>query len=214
MSRKRLAAMAAAVVALGSSAANAEPSEFAGFYAGAHAGYIDLNADFNGGDLDAGGTIGGLQLGYNVLSGNLIWGIESDVSLTDVDPDGTCPFSAALSCDIDITALATVRGRVGYASGNWMVYATGGAAGGDFDITTSGLAGSSHDNDGEYGWTVGAGVEYLLGGGLPGPRNVGFKLEYRYLSFGDVHIDNAPGSGKQDVGIDAHVIMGGVNWHF
>lgn len=205
----------AAVAVLAAPAAQAEPSEFAGFYAGAHVGYVDANADFDGGDLDEGDTIGGLQVGYNMLSGNLIWGIETDLSLTGANPKGTCPFDAALSCDVDIDGLGTLRARAGYASGDWLFYVTGGAAAGHFEVATSGAAGSSHDDEGRLGWTVGAGLEYLVGGGMPGPRNVGVKLEYRYVDLFDIDINRTPTTGaSEDMGFSSHTIMIGVNWHF
>lgn len=221
MSRTRiaLAATVAAFLAspIGASVAQADPSEMAGFYAGAHVGYTDANADF-GSTLDEQNLLGGLQAGYNFLSGNIIWGIETDVSLTGADPDGACPFNAGLSCDVDVQGLATLRARAGYASGNWLFYVTGGAAAGQFDIDTVGAAGSSHDDDGDIGWTVGAGVEYLVGGGKPGPRNVGVKLEYRYLSLDgwtELDIDAEPGTGiRREMDFNSHTVMVGVNWHF
>lgn len=217
MKIRRLAVAAAGVAILAAPGVQAEPSEFAGLYAGAHAGYIDVTTKFDGGGkLDAQDGLGGLQLGYNVLTGdNLIWGIETDFSLTGADPDGTCPFDAALSCDIDITGMATLRARLGYASGDWLLYVTGGAAAAHFEVDTSGAAGTSHDNEGEFGWTAGAGLEYLVGGGKPGHKNVGVKVEYRYMRFDNFDIDRTPTSGAEiDIDLDAHVIMLGVNWHF
>lgn len=217
MSTIRTATTAVAAILL-ASAAQAEPSEFAGFYAGAHVGYADVNVDYSpGGEDDEGHGFGGLQAGYNFLTGNIIWGFETDVSLTGADPSGTCPFDATLSCEADIEGLTTLRARAGYASGDWLFYVTGGAAAINLDAKTSGAAGSSHDNEAELGWTAGAGVEHLLGGGLPGPRNVGVKLEYRYLSFkrDELDIDRTPtGITNIDLDVDSHLIMIGVNWHF
>lgn len=221
MSRARLAFSAALAAILVSPVtapvAQAEPSEMAGFYAGAHAGYIDAEADFDGaGDLTEDGTIGGLQIGYNFLTGdNLIWGIETDGSLTGADPDGTCPVDSSLSCTVDIEGIGTLRARVGYATGDWLVYVTGGAAAAHFKVRTSGAAGSSTDDEGEFGWTAGAGVEYLVGGGKPGHKNVGLKLEYRYLHFPNFDIDRLPTTGAEaEIDLNSHVIMFGVNWHF
>lgn len=221
MSRMHIAIAAATAAVLtvpvAAPVAQAEPSEMAGFYVGAHAGYIDAEADFErGGDLSEGHGLGGLQIGYNVLSGgNFIWGIETDGSLTAADPSGTCPFDAALNCDVDIKGIGTLRARVGYASGDWLVYVTGGAAAARFEIDTAGAAGSSHDNEGEFGIAAGAGVEYLVGSGLTGHKNVGVKLEYRYLHFREFDIDRTPTTGEEvDIDLSSHVIMVGVNWHF
>lgn len=217
MSRIRIVLAATATAILAAPIAQAEPSEFRGFYAGAHAGYINAEADFDGGgDLDEGGTIGGLQIGYNVLTGgNLVWGIETDVSLTGADPDGTCPVDSALNCSVDIEGMGTLRARVGYASGDWLLYVTGGAAAAHFDVRSRGAAGSSNDDEGEFGWTAGAGIEYLVGGGKPGHKNVGLKVEYRFLQFPNFDIDRLPTSGDPAIiDLDSHVVMFGVNWHF
>ena len=200
-------------------AAQADPADLAGFYVGAHLGYhVDAKADFeDGGVIDDEGTMGGFQLGYNVLSGNVIWGLETDISLTDANPSGTCPFDAALNCDVDIDGMATLRARLGYASGDWLIYATGGAAGAQLDIETSGAAGSSRDNEGGLGWTAGAGIEYMVGSGIGGVNNtVGVKLEYRYVDlFHGMDIDATPTTGSDEyMDLETHTVMIGINWHF
>lgn len=224
MSTTRIAMTAAAAMLLAPAAmllapaAHAGPADMAGLYVGAHAGYhADANADFDGGLLDDEGTIGGLQAGYNFLSGNVIWGLETDVALTDANPSGTCPFDSALGCDVDIDGMATLRARVGYASGDWLFYVTGGAAAAQFDIRTSGAAGSSKDDEGDLGWTAGAGVEYMIGSGIGGVKStVGVKLEYRYVSlFDGLEIDSTPTTGaREEMDFDSHTVMVGINWHF
>ena len=84
MSRIRTAAAATAVLLFATPMAQASPFEFAGFYAGAHAGYMHSSADFSGGGskLKDGGSMGGLQAGYNIINGNIMFGVETDVSLT------------------------------------------------------------------------------------------------------------------------------------
>ena len=59
-----------------------------------------------------------------------------------------------------------------------------------------------------FGWTVGAGVERMVG------DLVGVKLEYRFMSFKDADFDPFPGFGDSDIDFDIHVIMAGVNFHF
>lgn len=217
MSRVHLAAAAAVAAILSAPAAQAEPQEFAGLYAGVHIGYIDVNTDFDtGGGLDHDGVVGGFQIGANMAVGNLIWGVETDLSLTDADPGGACPFSARTSCEIDVEGLGTLRARVGYVvMDDLLLYVTGGAAAGHFKVETAGPGGTSKDDEGEFGWTAGAGIEYLVGSSpLPGEKNVGIKIEYRYMDFSSFDIDNAPNFGEQDIDLDSHAIMAGVNWHF
>ena len=207
MSKIQTADAATAVLLLTTPMAQASPFEFAGFYAGAHAGYLDTSADFNSGDLGEDGTMGGLQAGYNFMNGNLLYGVEFDVSLTNSNPDGGCPNNPGVSCKVETGPVGTLRGRLGYAQDDWLLYVTGGAAASKFELNTSGPGGR---NSGLHGWTVGAGGEYLLG------DIIGVKLEYRYLQFGDFGgFDEKlkdPTGAKIDVNM--HVIMGGVNFHF
>lgn len=213
MSRTQLAAAAAAALLLAAPTAQAAPFEFAGFYAGAHFGYMDRSADFggissggNGGDISGGGLMGGLQAGYNMVFDNIVVGVETDISLSGANPDGSCPNVSSFKCEVDLGPMATLRPRVGYAVNDFLIYATGGAAGSRIDTQIRG-GGSSADNEqGIFGWTVGGGVEYLIG------DIVGVKAEYRDLRFGDFDNIKAPNGAK--IKIDTHTVMGGLNFHF
>ncbi len=199
MSRAGLAAVTAFSFLFSVPEAEAAPFEFSGFYAGAHAGVSDMNADLGAGSDSDGGAMGGLQAGYNFLSGNLIWGVETDVSGIGGDPSAGCGLAA--NCSIDLDLAASLRPRIGYAVDDFLIYATGGIAAARFDLSTGAGGGST---EGAYGWTVGAGAEYLLG------DIVGLKLEYRYMSFSNVDF----GGGLPDADIDIHTVIGGINFHF
>jgi outer membrane immunogenic protein len=187
MSRIKLATAATAALLLTAPMAQAEPFHFGGFYAGGHFGYMDVDAGFGSGD----GTMGGLQAGYNSVNGTFMWGVEIDFSLTDASP----------CCDIDVGPFATLRPRIGYAVDNWLLYFTGGIASvqvEDFDAF-----------DGTYGWTLGAGVERMVG------DIVGVKLEYRYMRFDDLEQGlSAPPASSSGDDFDMHTVMVGVNFHF
>ena len=160
MSRIKLAT---AALLLAAPMAQAAPFHFSGFYAGGHFGYTNVDADFDlgGNTLSGEGLMGGLQAGYNALNGNLIWGVEIDISGMDANPSGTCAFNSALDCDISLGPIGTVRGRLGYASGNWLVYVTGGVAATHYELDSkTKIGGVTVDdaNGGVFGWTVGAGV--------------------------------------------------------
>lgn len=114
--------------------------------------YIGVNA--GGGwlkDLEgnrSGGLIGG-TLGYNFQPGGpWVWGLEGDLGY----------FSNS-----DLKYLGTVRGRLGYATGPFLPYITGG------------LAVMNDDGSARAGWTVGAGIEYGL------MQNISIKGEYLYV---------------------------------
>ncbi len=209
MKRASVAALAVSGVLIGAQDSGAAPFEFAGFYAGAHAGYADMTADFGGGNLDGGDALGGLQAGYNYVNGNLVLGVEADLSAGGGDASGTCPFNGALTCSVDIDLMATLRPRVGYAMNDFLLYATGGLAAARFDIVSRGAGPGTVDDseEGAYGWTVGAGLEYMLG------DIVSVRLEYRYLSFPDVDFNPVLG-GPSGMDADIHSVIGGINFHF
>ncbi len=192
MSRIKLATAATAALLVTAPMAQASPFEFGGFYAGVHLGYMDVEADSDGGggSISDDGMMGGLQAGYNVLSGNFMWGIETDISLTNASPGGV----------IDVGPIATLRPRIGYAVDDWLLYVTGGIASSQFEDFDA--------FDGEFGWTLGAGGEYLLG------DIVGVKLEYRYMRFGDVEQGIVSPLGGSGIDFDMHTVMAGVNFHF
>jgi high affinity Mn2+ porin len=72
-----------------------------------------------------------LQFGYNyLLPSRLLVGVEGDISFPNFLDDGivaarTSP-SSAVTEKLDF--ISTLRGRSGYASDNWLFYATGGLA--------------------------------------------------------------------------------------
>ena len=105
-----------------------------------------------------------------------------------------------------ITYFATVRGRIGYAPGNWMVYATGGWAYGEFrsEATRYGVTASLANS--RSGWTVGGGLEWMFA-----PR-WSAKLEYLYLDTGsfDSTVFGVPITGQ----LNDNVVRVGVNYHF
>ena len=85
----------------------------------------------------------------------------------------------------------TVRGRFGVVSGPWLLYGTGGLAYGhvkysylNTNVPFGGpLTISASDSAVQFGWTVGAGVEY----GFLGRWSA--KLEYLYYDLGDHSFD-------------------------
>jgi outer membrane immunogenic protein len=209
MSNTSKAAAATLALLISAAPADAQPFELGGFYAGVHVGVVDLEADFDGGNIDDTGSFGGFQAGYNFMRGNLMWGIETDFSLGDANPDGTCPFNGALNCEISVGPIATLRPRVGYATGNWLLYATGGIAGARVSVESNGAFGQVDDvEDGVLGWTAGAGVEYLVS------KDVGVKLEYRYMQFGGFDYDPFLGPDNVDVDFKMNSVQAGVNLHF
>ena len=113
------------------------PWSWRGFYAGVNAGYAwggDDSVTLSGpggtatGTLEPNGWFGGGQIGYNAQFQSLVFGIEADLQGADIS-DG----NAFASTNVDW--FSTVRGRVGYAAGPALLYATGGFAFADVNTT-------------------------------------------------------------------------------
>jgi outer membrane immunogenic protein len=107
--------------------------------------------DFSKHDDDT-SFIGGVHAGYNLQIDRTVLGFEGDIDFAD-----------------DIDYLASLRARLGYASGNFLIYATAGVAFAGFDdkaIRFSkpdfnySLRGDGDDR--KVGFVAGAGVEYMI----------------------------------------------------
>ena len=88
---------------------------------------------------ETGSFFAGLQMGYNyVLPNRFIVGVETDASFPSfLNPAGISiggtsalfpPSIGAEAFSETVLSSGTVRGRIGYAPGNWLLYATGGLA--------------------------------------------------------------------------------------
>jgi outer membrane immunogenic protein len=96
---------------------------------------------------------------------------------------------------------------VGYSAGRFLPYVTGGAAFGNIDAATPGLAGSSATN---VGWTVGAGIEFSIIG------HWSAKAEYLYVDLGKFNCGAgcAAGAAVDNVSFTTNLIRGGINYRF
>ncbi|KIZ40710.1 MULTISPECIES: outer membrane protein [Rhodopseudomonas] len=177
----------------------AAPS-WTGFYVGAHAGYGW--GDFEASDVDPvfrtlidenlnhkpDGGVFGAHAGYNYQVGDIVFGVEADGSYASIKGSvfydfpllgGT--FSDQQTSKID--ALFSARGRVGYAFGPALLYATGGVATAQVSSTFSaslfGQSLSTADKAWHVGYTVGGGIEYKLA------SNWSTRVEYLYADLGE-----------------------------
>jgi outer membrane immunogenic protein len=134
-------------------------------------------------------AIGGAQAGFNWQTGSFVVGVEIDLDGRHWAASST---SAPLAGDaIDLVALSqaenwlgTARGRLGFAFGDALLYATGGAAAGEvvhsvteFRVTT-GETRNLTDSPVKVGWVVGAGLDYRVWG------NVSVGVEYLHVDLG------------------------------
>jgi outer membrane immunogenic protein len=229
-----------------------------GWYAGAAGGYswgsatIHHGSDdvfFPGENFDISnpsikGGIFGVEWGYNWQFGSWVVGYESDFSLTTQRGSefDNPPFFTEDHHEVKEQWLSTWRGRLGWAAGNWLIYATGGAAvahvelddvSGPITITAANRAvgtclngdiGSTafcaiSENHYHWGWTAGGGVEWMV---TPG---VSVKAEYLFVDLQEKSYFNpAPvaGSSARNVFLsdqrlrldNENIVRVGLNVHF
>jgi outer membrane immunogenic protein len=144
-------------------------------------------------DLNPRGVIGGGQIGFNwALTPTWIAGLVADFQGSGIKASATNSITAVgvatnQSNSEQIAWFGTVRGKLGYAQNNWLVYATGGlaygrvATSGSFDIVTPPTANfSGLSSTINVGWTAGAGLNYAL------TANWIVGIEYLYVDLGRV----------------------------
>ncbi len=176
-----------------------------GLYAGLQAGYGWADAYnwtaaggvYGSPELD--GFIGGGTLGYNFQSGQIVWGLETDLSYADISGSEGC--GIGLTCRASVDWLWTVRGRVGLDMNGWMPYITGGYAMADLEGGDN--LGSGGDT--VSGWTIGGGLEVKL------DRNWSMKGEYLYVDLDDRF--GTGGTGRASIE-DLHIVRAGINYKF
>jgi outer membrane immunogenic protein len=148
--------------------------------------------------LTSNGAAGGIQTGYNWQWGNVVAGIEGDVTFMRNNATlsvAPLPLPAASGSNLSQSArldwLVTVRPRLGYAWDNWLLYVTGGWAMGKVVFSDAlvpsdgGFLGTTMSRE-LNGWTVGAGVEYGLVSGWT------LKAEYLYTDLGSAAVLMGP----------------------
>ncbi|WP_291863891.1 carbohydrate porin [Bradyrhizobium sp.] len=192
--------------------------DWTGLYLGAHAGYgraparaalTDpfLNATATSSAL--GGMIGGVQSGYNVrLRSGLLFGVEADLTFPNylISDSIVAVLATPRSSVVEhLDYVGTVRGRLGYASGHWLFYATGGFAyAGERFTNTPPIGDEEKHLNVRLGWAAGAGVEYAFA------PHWSVKLEYLYDRFEHANIRLASGT-QYSSSLDFQSIRVGLN---
>jgi high affinity Mn2+ porin len=163
--------------------------DWTGFYIGAHTGYSrgSSNAVLSDPASTAtsnsfSGVIGGVQAGYNVrLPSGMLLGVEADITFPNYLTSNSVVSSLA-TAQSTVTEqwdhVGTARGRVGYANGPWLAYATGGLAWAGERFLNSPAVGSDEKTlNTRLGWAAGGGVEYAFA------PHWSARLEYLYSRF-------------------------------
>jgi outer membrane immunogenic protein len=141
--------------------------DWTGFYAGVNAGG---GGTANDGLLSPSGGFGGGQIGYNWqgvfgLGRNWVLGVEADIQGSGID-------DSVMGLKSSLNWFGTVRGRLGYAFGPTLIYATGGFAFGEVENTVAPFRVSET----QTGYVLGGGVEYKFNPAWS------IKAEYQFIS--------------------------------
>jgi len=137
------------------------------------------------------GVIGGGQVGYNWHTSNWLFGLEADIQGSGERGTATsslfvpgigCTFApcGTLGTLVDQEKLpwfGTLRARAGVlAAPSWLFYVTGGLAYGEIDSNETFTVGAAsvlaNFNNTRAGWTVGGGIEGVVGGNGPRSSNI------------------------------------------
>ncbi len=164
---------------------------YLGLYGGGGWGHHDRTnaAGLDNSYRSTGGLIGALA-GYNwQWNSPLVVGLEGDIAWANIKGD-----DAGAGGTVDQSQyrwLGSVRGRIGYAFDNWLLFGTGGWAFANIRHTNSSgttiVTTDSFDTT-RSGWTLGGGVEYAF---MP---NWTVRADYRYFDFGS-YSRSAPANG-------------------
>jgi len=182
-----------------------------GFYVGINGGYgwakSSWSSAVTSGDVSPKGWLIGGTLGYNMQTGNFVWGLEGDVDLSTIkgSTSGGTGVCATPGCESRNRWFGTARGRIGYAFDRWLPYLTGGAAFGDVKMSpNTGLS----ETKTKIGWTAGAGIEWAF------MTNWSTKIEYLYADLGKSTCSAASCGVDTDVTWKANIVRLGVNYRF
>jgi outer membrane immunogenic protein len=167
------------------------------------------------------GPLGGFQAGYALQSGSLVYGLEGDINygalrgsqnasgtLTTPAAPPAAPGAPPLVIPITgqyesrVSALGTLRARIGYSIDTFLIYGTGGLAVVRHEEKTT----ASNVSFGKItgwtpGWALGAGLQYAFS------RNISAKLEYVYAHANDKVLG-------QKLSHTLNLVRTGVNYRF
>jgi outer membrane immunogenic protein len=152
----------------------------------------------------SGGLFGG-TFGYNLQTdGPVVVGAETDIAWSGV-AGSVPPFSCAPNCEIKSNWLATARLRSGYAFDTVLPYVTAGVA---ISRLSASIAGAPFGTDyaNNLGWTVGAGLEWVIWG----PWTA--KVEYLYADLNGSSCNVACGGGPISINVNENIVRAGLNY--
>jgi high affinity Mn2+ porin len=211
-----------------------QPADWTGFYLGGHLGYAWGNSNWStpgisgsfglGQPIDtfneSGSFFAGVHAGYNyMLPNRFVVGVEADASfpsfpnLAGISIGGSSTLSSPFGPETYLERMVwsgTLRGRVGYAPGSWLFYATGGFAWSYDQLTLTNLETGATDMPflWRLGWTAGMGVE------APVAPHWTARLEYLFTDYGNSSVSFANNAQTFTANFLLQELRAGVDYHF
>jgi high affinity Mn2+ porin len=209
--------------------------DWSGFYLGGHLGYAGGDSHFTGpggiaGSIslaqpfnafnEAGSFFAGVQAGYNyMLPNRIVLGAEADASfpafpnLSGISVGGITTFNSPFGAETygeTMLYSGTLRGRIGYAPGHWLFYATGGFAWSYNQLTLTNAATGTSDMPflWRLGWTAGAGIE------TPIAPHWTARLEYLFTDYGNESVLFGNAGQRFTSDFPLQELRAGVNYQF
>ena len=169
-------------------------SNWSGAYIGGQASH-DWGR-FTDNDHDAKKFGGALYGGYNMQSGQIVYGGEADIGYNGESGAAGTGLTGKQKLN------GSIRARVGYDVNPFLVYGTAGLA-----VTNNELSNAvGSDEKVSAGYTVGAGVEAMV------TNNITARVEYRYSDYGNT--DYNIGGTTYSRGFDDHSVKVGMGVKF
>jgi outer membrane immunogenic protein len=158
------------------------------------------------------GLLYGVGAGYDFAAGGVVVGVEGEftesTAKTGYDRGDFEGFGLG---QVKTGRDLYVGGRVGLRTGpSTLVYGKAGYTNARFDVLASDGTTELDTNVDTDGWRLGAGVEQAIA------SNSFAKIEYRYSNYGEGEVDYpvGPDSGRFDLDLDRHQVVGSVGLRF
>jgi outer membrane immunogenic protein len=208
--------------------------DWGGGYIGINGGYAfgqsnwydALNPSGTGssGNFNINGGLVGVTAGVSGQFGSFVLSVEGDFDWQGIQGTSNSAFctsiitsgaiGAGLSCKTASNWVGTLRARFGYAWGRVLLYGTAGGAGANVETSLNGLP---VQNNAEFGWTAGGGLEWAFA------DNWTAKVEYLFIDLtGNVPcnhgyscgFDTATTNANINVKFNENIVRAGLNFKF